>query len=47
MSTEVTKDVVRRSYAVYATGDLDALNDVVAVDYIDHNPVPGQGVGIA
>jgi ketosteroid isomerase-like protein len=47
MSTEMNKDVVRRSYAVYATGDLDALDDVVAVDYVDHNPVPDQGAGLA
>jgi ketosteroid isomerase-like protein len=47
MSTEVSKDVVRRSYTVYATGDLDALDHVMAVDYIDHNPVPDQAPGIA
>jgi len=46
MSTDPNKDVVRRSYEVYASGDLGVLDSVLASDYVDHNPVPGQGPGI-
>jgi len=45
--TEANKDVVRRAYQVYVTGDLEALDELVAADYVDHNPVPGQGAGLA
>ena len=45
MTTDLNKDVVRRSYRVYATGNLDVLDDVIADDYVDHNPLPGQGPG--
>ena len=47
MLIETNKDVVRRSYEVYATGDVDALDGLIANDYVDHNPVPGQGPGLA
>jgi predicted ester cyclase len=44
-SGELNKGVVRRSYLVYATGNLDELDEVIADGYIDHNPVPGQRPG--
>jgi predicted SnoaL-like aldol condensation-catalyzing enzyme len=46
MSLQANKALVRRSYGTYASGDLDVLDDVLSADYIDHNPVPGQGAGI-
>jgi ketosteroid isomerase-like protein len=44
---ESNKDIVRRAYAVYATGDVDTLDALLSPDYVDHNPVPGQGPGVA
>jgi ketosteroid isomerase-like protein len=40
------KDVVRRSYQVYASGDLAVLDEVLSPDYVDHNAAAGQGPGI-
>jgi len=45
VTADLNKAVVRRSYLVYATGDIDELDDVIAADYVDHNPIPGQGAG--
>jgi steroid delta-isomerase-like uncharacterized protein len=47
MSTDESKDIVRRLYTeVLERGDLDAADDFVAVDYVEHGPLPGQGKGI-
>ena len=39
------KELVRRGYLVYASGDVDDLDAVMAEDYVDHSPVPGQRPG--
>lgn len=37
------KDIVRRYYDVWATGDPSALEELLADDYVDRNPMPGIG----
>jgi len=41
------KAVVRRVYEAFNTGGVDLLDDVVAHDFFDHDPVPGQASGVA
>lgn len=44
MAAQKHEDVVRGFYeAVFNKGDQAALNDLVAADFVDHNPFPGQG----
>jgi hypothetical protein len=38
MSTEENKALVRRFYEEIDKGNVDALDELVAEDYIDHNP---------
>lgn len=38
--------VYRRAIEAIGTGDAVALDDLLAPDVIDHNPMPGQGPGI-
>jgi steroid delta-isomerase-like uncharacterized protein len=49
MSQESNKAIVRRAYQILAdglaSGNLDAIDDLVAPDIRDHNPDPGQGPG--
>src|SRR6476619_1828388 len=45
MSAEENKALVRRFYAAIDRGDLDAMDELVAEDYIDHNPPPFPGLG--
>jgi steroid delta-isomerase-like uncharacterized protein len=47
MSAEANKALVRRFYEEIDKGNLDALDDLVAEDYIDHNPpaLPGLASG--
>jgi steroid delta-isomerase-like uncharacterized protein len=40
MSTEENKALVRRFYEEIDKGNLDAMDDLVAEDYIDHSPPP-------
>lgn len=40
MSTEQNKQLVRRFYAAIDAGDLDAMDELVAEDYVDHSPPP-------
>jgi steroid delta-isomerase-like uncharacterized protein len=48
MSIEGNKEVVRRYYEeVLNKGDLDALDELAALDYEEHDPLPGQGTGRA
>ena len=43
---ESIKDVARRYYdAVLNRGDVDLLDDLAAADYVEHDPLPGQGDG--
>lgn len=46
VAAEVKKNVARRYYEVVLNrGDVDALNELAAPDYIEHDPLPGQGTG--
>ena len=48
MSVEDNKATVRRYYEeVKNQGDLDLLPELAAPDYLEHNPIPGQGQGLA
>jgi predicted ester cyclase len=40
MSTEQNKQVVRRFYEEIDKGNLNAMDELVAEDYIDHSPPP-------
>src|SRR5438552_2872085 len=45
---EKNKDVARRIYEeVLNKRDLDLLDELVSPEYIEHDPLPGQGTGIA
>src|SRR5204862_407853 len=43
MSTETNKALVRRFYEEIDKGNLDAMDELVAEDYVDHNPPPFPG----
>lgn len=43
MSTDANKELVRRFYRAIDNGDLDAMDELVAEDYIDHSPPPFPG----
>jgi steroid delta-isomerase-like uncharacterized protein len=43
--TEAMKTVVRQLYDAVNSGDLAALDDVVAAEFVDHTPEPGQAPG--
>src|SRR5262249_12486496 len=45
MSSEENKALVRRFYAEIDAGNIDAIDDLVAEDYVDHNPPPLPGLG--
>jgi steroid delta-isomerase-like uncharacterized protein len=45
-SPEIYKSVVRRYYDAFSTGGTDLLDDVVADDFVDHDPMPGQPPGL-
>ena len=40
------KALVRRVYDAFATGGVDLLDELVAPDFVDHDPVPGQAPGL-
>ena len=40
------KAVVRRIYEAFSQNNLDVLDDLIASDFTDHNPNPGQGPGL-
>ena len=44
MSVEENKALVRRFYAEIDAGNIDAMDELVAEDYIDHNPPPFPGL---
>jgi steroid delta-isomerase-like uncharacterized protein len=47
MSTEINKALARRVMDEVLNGrKLDLLDDLAVSDYIEHNPLPGQGTGI-
>ncbi|MFG2722547.1 ester cyclase [Streptomyces sp. NPDC048416] len=43
MSTEENKQLVRRFYQEIDAGNIDALDEFVAEDYLDHSPPPFPG----
>ena len=44
MSAESNKALVRRSYEEIDKGNIGVLDEVVAEDYLDHNPPPFPGL---
>jgi predicted ester cyclase len=44
MTTEDNKALVRRFYEEIDKGNLEAMDELVAVDYLDHNPPPFPGL---
>ncbi len=44
MTSEENKALVRRFYEEIDKGNLDAIDELVAEDYIDHNPPPFPGL---
>lgn len=44
MSAEANKALVRRFYEEIDKGNLDAMDELVAEDYLDHNPPPFPGL---
>jgi steroid delta-isomerase-like uncharacterized protein len=46
MGVQENKDIARRYYEeVLNGGDVDALDELVVLDYDEHDPLPGQGTG--
>ncbi|MEU9062262.1 ester cyclase [Streptomyces sp. NPDC048430] len=45
MSSEENKRLVRRFYAEIDKGNVEAMDDLVAEDYVDHSPPPFPGLG--
>ncbi len=44
MTAEANKSLVRRFYEEIDKGNLDILDELVAPDYLDHNPPPFPGM---
>src|ERR687886_3033140 len=42
---EANKALIRRFLEAHAKGDLDALEEMLAPDFVDHNLIPGQQPG--
>jgi steroid delta-isomerase-like uncharacterized protein len=40
------KSIVRKFYESLSSGDLDLADKVVASDYVNHNAIPGQPLGL-
>jgi steroid delta-isomerase-like uncharacterized protein len=48
MLTETNKAIVRRYYEeVHNQGKRDVLKEIAAEDFVEHNPFPGHGQGLA
>jgi steroid delta-isomerase-like uncharacterized protein len=45
MGVETDKSTVRRVYELLNRGEAETIADLVAADYEEHDPLPGQGVG--
>jgi ketosteroid isomerase-like protein len=43
---EQLKDAYRRIIDAMSRGDADSLDDLVASDVVDHNPIPNQAPGL-
>jgi ketosteroid isomerase-like protein len=44
MTIEENKALVRRFYAEIDAGNMEAMDELVADDYLDHNPPPFPGL---
>jgi ketosteroid isomerase-like protein len=44
MSAEDNKALVRRFYAEIDSGNIDAMDELVAENYVDHSPPPFPGL---
>jgi predicted ester cyclase len=44
MTSEDNKALIRRFYAEIDAGNIDAMDELVAEDYVDHNPPPFSGL---
>ncbi|HET8523254.1 MAG TPA: ester cyclase, partial [Thermomicrobiales bacterium] len=44
--TEANKGLVRHLYEAFRTGSVDLLDEVVAPDFVDHDPMPEQAQGL-
>jgi steroid delta-isomerase-like uncharacterized protein len=47
MDVEINKALYRRVLQAINQSNYTALDDLMATDLIDHNPIPGQGAGLA
>ncbi len=45
MSLEHHKDIARGLYERVNAGHVEAVADLVSSDYVEHDPLPGQGAG--
>src|ERR1700722_18980981 len=45
MSSDDNKALVRRFYSEIDQGNLDAIDELVAENYLDHSPPPFPGIG--
>jgi steroid delta-isomerase-like uncharacterized protein len=45
MTVETNKKSVLRLYELLNQGDVESVGDLVAEDYEEHDPLPGQGAG--
>ena len=46
-NTEANKALVRRVYDAFNSGGVDLLDEAVAVEFDDHDPMPSQAPGLA
>jgi steroid delta-isomerase-like uncharacterized protein len=45
MNTEQSKRVVLKLYELLNNGDTEGIGELVTQDYVEHDPLPGQGTG--
>jgi steroid delta-isomerase-like uncharacterized protein len=45
MNTDQNKQAALRLYELLNAGDVAAVGDLVTADYVEHDPLPGQGTG--
>jgi len=44
--SEENKAIARYAYELFNAQNLDALDEVLAPNIVDHNPAPGQAPGL-
>jgi steroid delta-isomerase-like uncharacterized protein len=45
MSSEQNKKLALQVYELLNTGQVEAIGDLVSADYLERDPLPGQGIG--